>query len=679
MTVRIGVDTGGTFTDVVLYDEGTGRVHTAKTPSTPPEFDRGVLRGIDGILAATDTDPGRVGFLSHGTTVGTNAVLEGEIPPIGLLTNEGLEDVLEIGDQTRPALYDLTQENRPVLVPRRRRVGVPGRIGHDGEEVDPLDEAAVEAALDDLAAAGAESVVVSTLFSYLNDDHERRIGGLIEAHDTEFEYALSSAVYPEPREYDRTVTTVLNEAVKRNVAEYLDRLGDGVADRGIDAPLNVMHSGGGVFGTDQATAFALRTVLSGPAAGAVAAREVGTELGYDDAIGLDMGGTSADVSIVEGGELVRSTEGEINGLPIKTPLIDINTVGAGGGSVAWLDEAGGLRVGPRSAGADPGPICYDRGGTEPTVTDANLLLGRLRADAFVDDAVESVVDRTRERFRETVADPLGESVEEAALAVLQVANAKMAREIRRVTVERGRDPGEFALVAFGGAGPLQAAAVADGMDIETVVVPPTPGVFSARGLLIADVRADESRAHRSDRLSADAMAREYRELEATQRERFAEMGFDADDLALERAADLRCVGQSYELSVAVDGGAVDDRTVEAAVERFHRDHQRIYGYAMRDEPVEAVTLRVAGRVRTPPLQDEYEGEAGDPRREEREVHFEESGNTESAVHWRPALAVGETVEGPAVLEEGGSTALIPPDATATVEADGSVLVRRRDR
>ncbi|MFB6255268.1 MAG: hydantoinase/oxoprolinase family protein, partial [Haloplanus sp.] len=305
------------------------------------------------------------------------------------------------------------------------------------------------------------SIVVSMLFSYLNDDHERRIGKRIEAHDADLDYALSAAVYPETREYDRTVTTVLNEAVKRNIADYLDRLGDGIRERGIDVPLNVMHSGGGIFSPTQATEFALRTVLSGPAAGAVAARHVSTELGYEDAIGLDMGGTSADVSIVENGDIVRSTEGEINDLPIKTPLIDVNTVGAGGGSIAWLDEAGGLRVGPRSAGADPGPICYDRGGTEPTVTDANLLLGRLRAEAFVAGDMDLVVDRTRERFREVIADPLGESVEDAAISVLKVANAKMAREIRRVTVERGRDPGEFALVAFGGAGPLQAASVAD--------------------------------------------------------------------------------------------------------------------------------------------------------------------------------------------------------------------------
>jgi N-methylhydantoinase A len=676
MTVRIGVDTGGTFTDVVLYDAAAGRVYTTKTPSTPPDFDRGVLNGIDKILEETGTDPARVEFLSHGTTVGTNAVLENEIPPLGLLTNDGLRDVLEIGDQTRPELYDLQQEKQPSLIPRRHRLGVPGRIGHDGSEVDPLDEAAVEAAVDELADAGVESIVVSMLFSYLNDDHERRIGEIVEDHDADLEYALSSAVYPETREYDRTVTTVLNEAVKRNIADYLDRLGAGIAQRGIDVPLNVMHSGGGIFSPSQATEFALRTVLSGPAAGAVAARDVATDLGYDDAIGLDMGGTSADVSLVENGELVRSTEGEINDLPIKTPLIDINTVGAGGGSIAWIDEAGGLRVGPQSSGADPGPICYDRGGTDPTVTDANLLLGRIRAEAFVGGEMDLVVERTRERFREAVAEPLGEPVEDAAVSVLKVANAKMAREIRRVTVERGRDPGAFALVAFGGAGPLQAPFVAEQMDIEAVVLPRTPGVLSARGLLLADVRADESRAYRGDRLDAAAMAEGYADLEATQRDRFAEMGFDPEAVELDRAADMRYVGQSYELTVDVGGGELDEDAVAAAVESFHRDHERLYGYAMADESVEAVTLRVTGRVPTPPVDDEPESTDEQPHRGTRDIYFEDRGRVESGVYWRPALAVEDSIEGPALLEGTGSTAIVPPGWTATVAADGSVLIER---
>ncbi|MFB6299816.1 MAG: hydantoinase/oxoprolinase family protein [Halobacteriales archaeon] len=676
MSVRIGIDTGGTFTDVVLYDEDTGAVHTTKTPSTPAAFDEGVLAGLDAILKTTGTAASAVTFLSHGTTVGTNAVLEGELPPLGLITNDGLQDVLEIGDQTRPKLYDLQQDKQPVLIPRRHRIGVPGRIGWDGAVVDELDETAVEEAIDSLGESNVESIIVSMLFSYLNDAHERRIGELIDTHEADIDYTLSSAVYPETREYDRTVTTVLNEAVKRNVADYFDRLRSGIADRGIEVPLNVMHSGGGIFSPAEATRFAIRTVLSGPAAGAVAARDVATTREYDNAIGLDMGGTSADVSIVEHGELVRTTENEINDLPIKVPQIDINTVGAGGGSIAWLDRGGGLRVGPQSAGADPGPICYGRGGTDPTVTDANVLLGRIDPEAFLAGEMDIVVDRTREQFRESIADPIDESIEEAALSVLKVANAKMAREIRRVTVERGRDPGTFALVAFGGAGPLQAPAVANQMDINTVLIPPNPGVFSARGLLLADVRIDESQAYRGDGLDVPTVCEQFETLLDRQHDRLEGMGFASDTVETERAADVRYVGQSYELTIPLPDGRIDDDTLDAVVERFHDQHEQRYGHAMADEPVELVTLRLTGRVPTPPLDDEAEHSDEATDRGEREVYFETVGYETATVHWRPAVGIGEQVEGPAILEAAGSTALVPPDATATVAPDGSVVIER---
>ncbi|MDZ7701385.1 MAG: hydantoinase/oxoprolinase family protein [Halobacteriales archaeon] len=675
MSVRIGVDTGGTFTDVVLYDADAGRTHTAKTPSTPPDFDRGVLAGIDAVLERTGVDPADVEFLSHGTTVGTNAVLEGDLPSLGLLTNEGLRDVLEIGDQTRPALYDLQVDKPPQLIPRRHRYGVPGRIDYAGEEVDPLDEAAVREAVRALDAAGVESIVVSMLFSYLEDAHERRVGELIEAEAPGLEYALSSAVYPESREYDRTVTTVLNEAVKRRTGDYFDRLREGVADRGIDAPLYVMHSGGGVFGVDAATRYALRTVLSGPAAGAVGARDAAGGAGFEYAIGLDMGGTSADVSLVEGGELVRATEGEINDLPIKTPLIDVNTVGAGGGSVAWLDAGGGLRVGPDSAGAEPGPICYDRGGERPTVTDAQVLLGRIDPSAFGGEDVDGAVERARAAFGRKLADPLGEPVEAAALSVLQVANARMARELRRVTVERGRDPGEFALVAFGGAGPLHAPAVADHVALDTVVVPRSPGVLSARGLLLADVRMDESVAYRGGGLDPDTMEREFESLERTVERRLDEGGFGAEAAELRRTVDMRYRGQSYELQVPVEADRLDAAALESVRERFDGQHARLYGHAMPEEPVEVVALRVAGTVATPGLEAASDGSA-DRATGERAVYFEDGGFRSTPVLDRDGLAPGDEFTGPAVIEDGGSTALVPPGTAGRVVESGAVVLER---
>ncbi|PSP80092.1 hydantoinase [Halobacteriales archaeon QS_1_68_20] len=676
MTVRIGVDTGGTFTDVVLYDRETGEVTVTKTPSTPPEFDEGVLAGLDAVLDEADVDPGEVEYLGHGTTVGTNAVLEAEMPPLGLITNEGLRDVLEIGDQTRPELYNLQTEKPPALIPRRHRYGVPGRLDSDGNVVDPLDESAVREAARNLESAGVESVVVSMLFSYLEPEHERRVAEIV-AEETDLDCARSSAVHPEIREYDRTITTVLNEAVKTTVQDYLARLEDGVAARDLAVPLNVMHSGGGVFGTRQATRYAIRTVLSGPAAGAVATREVSVVEGFPDAIGIDMGGTSADVSIVRDGEIVRSTEGEITDLPINTPMIDLNTVGAGGGSIAWIDAGGGLRVGPGSAGADPGPICYDRGGQRPTVTDANLLLGRVDPENFLGGDMDLAVEETRDVFREEIAGPLGQSVEEAALSVVDVANASLAREIRRVTVERGHDPADFAMVAFGGAGPMQAPAIAGEVDVDATIVPRNPGVFSARGLLLADVRIDESQSYRDDDPDPEVVAEGFDALAATLDERFDEQGVDPGAVTVQRSLDLRYEGQAYEITVDVPAGEVDEDALATTVDRFHGAHERRYGHAMPDEPVEIVTLRASGVVETPSVDDALTAIDEPAQRGTREVYFA-GGYREMDVFRREALAPGRSLDGPAILEGEGSTAVVPPWTTATVTDRGNVVVVTAD-
>ena len=673
MTVRVGVDTGGTFTDVVLYDPNTGEVHITKTPSTPPEFDEGVLTGIDEILDEAGVDPEEVAFLSHGTTVGTNAVLEGNIPELGLVTNEGLRDVLEIGDQTRPDLYDLQTEKPPALIPRRLRTEVPGRLDASGDVVDPLDEAAVREVVADLEAAGVESIIVSMVFSYLNPDHEERVGEIIEA-EAGLPYSLSSDVHPEIREYDRTITTVLNEAVRNAIEDYFARLDAGIDVRDVGAPLNVMHSGGGIFSTGQATRYAIRTVLSGPAAGAVAAQQVSVAEGYENAIGIDMGGTSADVSLIRDGNIVRTTEGKIADLPVNTPMIDINTVGAGGGSIAWIDSGGALRVGPESAGADPGPICYGRGGERPTVTDANLLIGRIGTDTFLGGAMDLALDETRNRFAETIADPLGESVEDAALLAVKVANASLAREIHRVTVERGHDPANFALVAFGGAGPLQAPAIAHDMDVDVTIIPRDPGVFSARGLLQADVRVDESHSYRGDSLDAMSVAEQFTTLREDLLRRFDEQGIPHSDVTVERSVDVRYQGQAYEITIDLPDGPVDDVALEETIEQFHAVHERRYGHAMADEPVEIVTLRTSGHVPTPSLEDAMAASDGDPFQGTRNVYFEDDGYRETDVFRRGALTPGRHIEGPAILEGEGSTALVPPDTNADVTEDGTVLI-----
>jgi N-methylhydantoinase A len=396
--------------------------------------------------------------------------------------------------------------------------------------------------------------------------------------------------------------------------------------------------------------------------------------GYQNAIGIDMGGTSADVSIIRDGSIVRTTEGRIADLPVNTPMIDISTVGAGGGSIAWIDSGGALRVGPESAGADPGPICYGRGGERPTVTDANLLIGRIGTDTFLGGEMDLALDETRNRFEKKIADPLGESVEDAALLVIKVANARLAREIRRVTVERGHDPGNFAFVAFGGAGPLQAPAIAQDMDVDVTIVPRDPGVFSARGLLQADVRVDESHSYRGDGLDAMSVDEQFAALREDLLGRFDEQGIPHSDVTVERSVDVRYQGQAYEIPIDLPAGPVDDAALAEIIEQFHDVHGRRYGHAMADEPVEIVTLRASGHVPTPSLEDAMAASDEDPLQGTRNVYFEDDGYRETAVFRRGALTPGRRIEGPAILEGEGSTTLVPPDTNADVTKDGTVLI-----
>lgn len=677
MSIRLGVDIGGTFTDIVLFDESTKQLEIRKTPSTPDAFEAGVLTGIETALDQDGYAGDDVAFLSHGTTVGTNAVLEGELPQIGLITNAGLRDVIEIGDQTRPAMYDLFTDKPPSVIPRRLRKEVPGRLDYAGEEIEPLDEAAAVAVIDELAETGVESVVVSMLFSYLNDEHERRIGELIEERSPSLNYTLSSAVYPEIREYERTITTALNEAVKVTIRDYIGHLERGLADQAIGCPLNIMHVGGGVLRADQAVRDAIRTVLSGPAAGAVATRTLAKQEAQVNAIGMDMGGTSTDVSIVRDGEIIRTTEGEINNLPIKTPMIDLTTVGAGGGSITWVDQGGALRAGPISAGADPGPICYGRGGDRPTLTDANLILGRINPEHFISGELAVAIDRTYDRFEELIAEPLGKSPKEAAQSVVDVANARLTRELRRVTVERGEDPSEYMLVGFGGAGPLHAASVASSMDMRGVLIPPNPGVFSAYGLLVADVRVDASHSYRGEAIDVAVLTDQFAELVDRVETRFEEQGFDQDVVDLTREVDMRYRGQSYELTVPVPGGphdSITEATVEDTARAFHERHQRVYGHAQPDEPVEVVILRVAGTVPAA-IREAVESVSGTAAEvDTREVFFADRGGVDTTVYQRYGLESGEVIDGPAIVEEPSSTTLIPPEHRATVTSNGSLRI-----
>ena len=667
---RVGVDVGGTFTDLVTVVDG--RLEQDKTPSTPDAPEQGVIHGLDAAAADGLALPA-IGFLAHGTTVATNAVLEGEWADTALVTTAGFRDALEIGRQARPDIYDFQAEKPRPVVPRDRRFEVPERLDERGAVLEALDEAAVH----DLAAdlAGVDSVAVCLLHAFENDAHERRVAEILDER-LDAAVSVSSRVLPEIREYERTLTTSLDAALKPVMDRYLGRLESAVADRDIGAELKLMQSNGGTVTAAAARDRPVNTLLSGPAAGVQGATYIAALAGVDDLITMDMGGTSCDVSLVQGGEPLVTTDTEVGEYPVGVPTVDIHTVGSGGGSIAWRDAGGALRVGPKSAGADPGPVCYGRGGTEPTITDAQLLLGRLDPERFLSDDLDADLAAVREAVRSRLADPLGVSVEAAATGILEVANANMERALRVVSVERGHDPRDFALVAFGGAGPLHATALAEALDVPRVVIPRSAGVLSALGLLISDTLYDYSvsRVRPWEEVRPSTLADAFAEFRERGRKRLATE--EPETVAFERSVDLRYRGQSFELSVPVPDGPVEEATLATLAERFHERHRERYGHADPGEPVELVTVRLRARgvVQTPDLHPEpVAGSVAEARRERRSVTFDGEA-VETPVYDRTQLPVDGSFDGPAVVEGPESTVVVRPGQRAHVDEYASLLV-----
>ncbi|MFD1569812.1 hydantoinase/oxoprolinase family protein [Halorubrum laminariae] len=657
---RIGVDVGGTFTDVALSLDG--ELVTAKVPSTEDQSE-GVIAGIEKACTEAGVDPARVSEFSHAMTVSVNALLEGDGARTALVTTEGFRDVLEIGRQDRPALYDLDAEKPEPLVPRHRRFEVDERATADGVER-PVDDDEVRALAAEIRETDAESVAVSLLHAYAHPENERRVARVLrDALDVPV--SASHEVLAEFREYERTSTTVVDAYVRPAIDRYVGRLTERARDMGVPQP-RIMQANGGITDADTVRRNAVTTVLSGPAAGVVGASAMAGE-GDDDRTGLvtfDMGGTSSDVSLVRDGEVERTTTGVIADRPVKTPMVDVETVGAGGGSIAWIDAGGALRVGPRSAGSDPGPACYGNGGTEPTVTDANLVLGYVGASTRLGGELSLDADAARDALA-TLADEAGMAGPlAAARGVYRVANANMTRAIRSVTVERGHDPRTFDLVAFGGAGPMHALAVAADLDIDRVVIPRASGVLSAYGLLAADEKRDAVRTHQRSLSEADpdAVDAVYETLIA---ELLAEVG-DRDTATVRSAADCRYAGQSFELTVDVERpfDAADTR------DRFAAAHEAAYGYRA-DEPVELVNCRVTVAVArdAPPVAHDA---AGDPVTGTREAAFAGEPR-ETPVYARARLRSGETVDGPVVVEGDESTVVVPPRWSVRVRDDGALL------
>jgi N-methylhydantoinase A len=686
--LRVGVDIGGTFTDVVTIRNGA--IETHKTPSTPQSPEQGVLDGLREARERGDENENEawrydaISFLGHGTTVATNAVLEEAWADTALVTTEGFGDVLEIGRQDRPDIYDFQAEKATPIVPRDRRYEVTERLDERGAVLTDLDESSVRAVADRLREENAESVAVCLLYAFENTDHERRVRELLTEAGVEASVSLSSDVLPEIREYERTLVTAMNAALKPVMEGYIATLGTEIADAGVSSELRIMQSNGGIIDADVARNRPVRTLLSGPAAGVQGATAIAERCGSTDVVTMDMGGTSCDVSLVENAEPVVSTDVEVGPYPIGVPMIDVHTVGSGGGSIAWIDAGDALRVGPRSAGADPGPICYGRDGTEPTITEAQLLLGRLTPSTFLGDEDAADIETVRRVTDEAIAGPLGRSVEEAAQDVVDVANANLQRALRVVSVERGHDPREFGLVAFGGAGPLHAPELAAELDIPRVIIPRTAGVLSALGLLVSDVLYDysTSRLRRLDAIDTAELEVTFGEFEGEGHERLADEGFAAEETSFERTLDLRYVGQAFELSVPVPDGEIGEAAIETVEDRFHERHRQRYGHAYGDEPIELVTvrLRARGAVDAPTLGVEEREAAGagsgsveNAIRETREVIYDGRGY-ETRIYDGTRLPVGGTFDGPAVIEAAESTTVVPPDQRVRVDDFGNLLI-----
>jgi N-methylhydantoinase A len=660
-TVLVGVDTGGTFTDIVFLRDGALSVH--KVLSTPADPSRAIVQGLTelGILE-------QVSVLVHGSTVATNAVLERKGVKAGLVTTAGFRDVLEIGRQTRPKLYDLRAKKNPPLVPRERRVEVSERLDERGEVLIPLDIASVHTALQTLQQAGVESIAIVLLFSFANAAHEQQIAE--QARSMGYSVSASSEVLPEFREYERTSTVVLNAYVGPLMSRYLELLEQALPSR---APLRIMQSNGGSISSQTARRDAARTLLSGPAAGVVGAAFVANASGFSQAITIDIGGTSTDVALING-VISETTSGDIGGYPTRLPMIDIHTVGAGGGSMTWFDVGGALRVGPVSAGAQPGPAAYNLGGTEATVTDANVVLGRLVPEHFLGGAMQLDGEKAQDAVS-TIAERLHTTVTEAALGIVRVVNANMEAAIRVISVERGIDPRDFILVAFGGAGPLHACELADALGIRRVLVPAVPGVLSALGMLTADTLKDYVRTVMLAAEEAhDTVATVFAELEQQGWTDLLNEDIPEERIVLERYLDLRYIGQSYELILPFTG------EMAHIVAEFHRVHKRRFGYSDPQERVQVVNVRLKARGLSmyPELErkEEAKNMQAHPFTHQPVVfHSSEGANTlETPLYNRSDLLPGILFNGPAIVVQYDTTTVVPPGWRARVDAISNLIL-----
>ncbi|HUB15842.1 MAG TPA: hydantoinase/oxoprolinase family protein [Acetobacteraceae bacterium] len=673
MSWRAGVDSGGTFTDVCLFDDATGRIVVWKVASTPDDPSRGIANGVEEGLALVGAQPRSVRYFGHGTTVATNALIQHRGVRTGLITTDGFRDLLEISRQRRPDLYDLQADKPPVLVSRDLRLEVPERVRHDGSVEVPLDEAVLRTAVRRLRDARVQAVAVCFLYSFIRPEHESiALRVMAEEFPTAFASA-SHQIAPEFREYERMSTTVVNAYLGPVMQGYIERLGDRLATLGVRVAPHLTQSNGGVIGFAQAARLPVRTVLSGPATGVIGAAEAGRAAGYSDLITFDMGGTSIDVALLAGGACKLASEAVVHGYPIKAPLLDIHTVGAGGGSIAYVDSGGLLKVGPRSAGADPGPACYGRGATEPTVTDANVVLQTLNP-AFLLGGRMAVRQDLAHAAIERMAASLGMDTMATAQGIVSVVTANMARAIRVISVQRGHDPRDYTLVAFGGAGPLHAARLAQELEISQILVPRNPGILCALGLLLTDLRADfATTALRTlEPAVLNDVVAAFEGLAAQADAWFVTEGIAPQARRLRRTVDMRYAGQNYELPIALPDGGIGPTTLDILGERFASAHRQAYGFVAEDDAVQLVTVRMEATGIVPKASFEKWRESGPDASgavmARRDVWLPEAdGFVSCPVYDRDLLRAGNRVPGPAVIEQMDATTLVLPGMTARVE------------
>lgn len=681
--IKLGIDVGGTFTDLVVVDDKNKRINITKVPSIPRSPDQAVLNGIKKVAKLFSVNPSKIDFLIHGTTVATNALIERKGVEAALLVTQGFRDVLHIARQIRPKLYNFFERRPDPFIPRHLRFEVPERILYTGEIKQPLDEQTVRFIAKQIADCGIKVIAVCLLHSYVNSIHERRVRDILLEMIPDLKVSISSEILPEFKEYERMSTTVINAYVMPIVERYLRQIRESLGALEVKSGLHIMQSNGGVMTSETAGQKSVHTVLSGPAAGVLGGLTLAKMIGEENIITIDMGGTSFDVSLVYKAQPTFTTESDIGGHIIKIPMIDIKTLGAGGGSIAWVDAGGALQVGPQSAGADPGPACYGQGGREPTVTDANLIMGYLNPDYFLGGEIKLDMELSRKVILEKIAKPMNITLEQAAEGIFRVINSTMLRGIRMVSLEKGFDPREFTLVSFGGAGPVHAVKLAQELNIPKMIVPEGPGVNCALGLLMADFRHDYSQTflYLVRTLEPDKLSQAFRSMEEKAIEQMVQEGVPKKDIILLRSLDLRYLGQGYELEIQAPNKTYSKEDLTSLCNRYSEVHNGKYGYTMPSDTVQIVNLRLTsiGLLPKPVLHEEMPGgtDASGAWKGRRRVYMDGQW-IEVPIYERKTLRYENKIIGPAIIEQLDSTTVLFKGYEIVVDRYRNLIVNKRE-